>query len=136
MPHSARPDPVPRARPGRPTPQRATATRPGPGSLRGLALLVGLSLAGWWLMRVWRAANQTPASPLPAGRHFDYGDRSGWSQPASAMRGAARDASVPRDLQTPPALRAYGTTVGNPDAGPTRPRAGPGQNGQRSEVMA
>jgi hypothetical protein len=38
---------------------------------------------------------------------FDYGDRSGFPKPASAMRGAARDFAIPRDMRTPEALRPF-----------------------------
>ncbi|MBN9559604.1 MAG: cyclase dehydrase [Alphaproteobacteria bacterium] len=37
----------------------------------------------------------------------DYSRRSGWPQPPAAMRGAARDFDVPRDMRTPDALRPY-----------------------------
>ncbi len=37
----------------------------------------------------------------------DYSDRSGLPRPPEAMRGAARDFEVPRDMRTPEALRPY-----------------------------
>ena len=37
----------------------------------------------------------------------DYGDRSGLPRPAAAMRGAAKDFEVPRDMRAPQALRPY-----------------------------
>ena len=38
---------------------------------------------------------------------YDYSDRSGFRQSPEAMRGAARDFQIPRDYQTPEALRPY-----------------------------
>ena len=38
---------------------------------------------------------------------FDYSDRVGFSRPAEAMRGAAKDFQVPDDMRQPQALRAY-----------------------------
>jgi len=40
-------------------------------------------------------------------RRFDYSSRSGMPRPASAMRGVARDAQVPRDMRAPEAMRPY-----------------------------
>lgn len=37
----------------------------------------------------------------------DYSDRSGLPKPPTAMRGAARDFEVPRDMRTPKPLRPY-----------------------------
>ena len=37
----------------------------------------------------------------------DYRDRRGMPQPPEAMRGAAKDFKVPRDMRTPEALRPY-----------------------------
>ena len=45
--------------------------------------------------------------PLPPPR--DYGDRTGFPRPPSAMRGAARDFEAPRDFRIPEPLRPYGT---------------------------
>jgi len=39
----------------------------------------------------------------------DYSDRSGFPRPAEEMRGAARDAAIPADMQTPAALRPFTT---------------------------
>lgn len=45
-----------------------------------------------------------------AGRRIrDYSDRIGMPRAADAMRGAARDFQVPRDMRTPDALRPYTT---------------------------
>jgi len=38
---------------------------------------------------------------------WDYGDRRGMPGPPEAMRGAARDFEVPRDMRIPEALRPY-----------------------------
>lgn len=38
---------------------------------------------------------------------WDYSDRRGMPRPPEAMRGAARDFEVPRDMRTPEALRPY-----------------------------
>ena len=43
--------------------------------------------------------------PLPLLR--DYGDRSGFPRPPSAMRGAARDFEIPRAFRIPEPLRPY-----------------------------
>jgi hypothetical protein len=37
----------------------------------------------------------------------DYSRRSGFPRPPHEMRGAASDAPIPRDMQTPPALRPF-----------------------------
>jgi hypothetical protein len=50
---------------------------------------------------------QVPA-PVP-----DYGDRSGLPRPPEAMRGAARDFVVPRDMRIPEPLRPYAGTGGS-----------------------
>jgi hypothetical protein len=42
---------------------------------------------------------------------YDYSDRVGLGGPPSTLRGAARDAPVPADLRTPPALRPYATAA-------------------------
>jgi hypothetical protein len=48
------------------------------------------------------------AAPAAAKRPVrDYGDRRGMPRPVEAMRGAARDFAVPRDMRTPEALRPY-----------------------------
>ena len=39
----------------------------------------------------------------------DYSDRSGMPRPPNAMRGAASDFEMPRDMRTPEALRPYGS---------------------------
>lgn len=39
----------------------------------------------------------------------DYSDRRGLPRPPQEMRGAARDAPVPRDMRAPEALRPYGS---------------------------
>lgn len=38
---------------------------------------------------------------------FDYSDRRGLPRPPEEMRGAARDAPIPRDMRTPEPLRPY-----------------------------
>jgi hypothetical protein len=45
-----------------------------------------------------------PARPRP-----DYSGRSGFPRPASEMRGAARDVTIPPDMQTPAAMRPLTT---------------------------
>jgi hypothetical protein len=45
------------------------------------------------------------AFPDPEGR-FDYSDRVGMAKPAEAMRGAASDFMVPRDMRQPEPLRS------------------------------
>lgn len=50
----------------------------------------------------------------------DYSDRSGFPKPPAQMRGAARDASIPRDFRQPEALRPW--TSGQPGAGATGSR--------------
>jgi hypothetical protein len=45
------------------------------------------------------------AFPDPDGR-FDYSDRVGMAKPAEAMRGAASDFMVPRDMRQPEPLRS------------------------------
>ena len=52
-----------------------------------------------------QALSRESPTPLPPIR--DYSHRSGFSRPASAMRGAARDFEVPRDFRTPEALQPY-----------------------------
>ena len=47
----------------------------------------------------------TENRPPPPAR--DYSHRSGWPRPVEAMRGAARDFEIPRDMQVPDALRPY-----------------------------
>lgn len=41
----------------------------------------------------------------------DYSDRSGLPRPPGAMRGAARDLEVPRDMRIPEPLRPYAATA-------------------------
>jgi hypothetical protein len=40
----------------------------------------------------------------------DYSDRRGMPRPPEAMRGAANDLEVPKDMRIPDALRPYTTT--------------------------
>ena len=58
--------------------------------------------------------------PLPPIR--DYSDRSGLPRPPEAMRGAASDFEVPRDMRAPEALRPWTSSRNRPDgAGLDRP---------------
>lgn len=43
----------------------------------------------------------------PQAPTWDYSDRSGFRRPPQAMRGAARDFEVPRDMRAPEALQPY-----------------------------
>ena len=47
------------------------------------------------------------AENRPAPPPRDYSRRSGWPRPVEAMRGAAKDFVVPRDMRVPDALRPY-----------------------------
>lgn len=80
---------------GRDNPQRTNV---------GLAMA---AVAGVTALDVYCAralAGEREAELLP---FWDYSDRSGLPRPPEAMRGAARDYQVPRDLRTPEALRPY-----------------------------
>ena len=48
-----------------------------------------------------------PDSAGRTGADYDYGDRVGLAESPDAMRGAARDFEVPRDMRQPEALRPY-----------------------------
>jgi hypothetical protein len=52
--------------------------------------------------------------PTKDERHakWDYSDRRGMPKPPEAMRGAARDFRIPRDMRTPEALRSYTSSPG------------------------
>jgi hypothetical protein len=80
---------------GRDNPQRTNV---------GLAMA---AVAGVTALDVYCAralAGDREAEPL---RIWDYSARSGLPRPPEAMRGAARDYQVPRDMRTPEALRPY-----------------------------
>lgn len=49
---------------------------------------------------------QTESAPQTI---YDYSDRSGFPRPPDQMRGAARDAAIPRDMLTPEPLQPYAT---------------------------
>jgi len=102
--------------------ERPRALRVSVAVVATAALAVG-ALAVGLLATNRRAQRKARAAPMGAGEAersqgwmrarargggnaFDYGDRSGWPEPAAQMRGRARaDANLPRDMQTPPALR-------------------------------
>jgi hypothetical protein len=80
---------------GRDNPQRTNV---------GLAMA---AVAGVTALDVYCAralAGDREAELLP---FWDYSGRSGLPRPPEAMRGAARDYQVPRDMRTPEALRPY-----------------------------
>jgi len=71
---------------------------------------VGIALAavaGVTALDVYCGQALSRESPTPLPPIRDYSHRSGFSRPASAMRGAARDFEVPRDFRTPEALQPY-----------------------------
>jgi hypothetical protein len=55
-------------------------------------------------------SSQRRQAPAPV---LDYSDRSGLPRAPEAMRGAARDFEVPRDMRIPEQLRPYAGTAGS-----------------------
>lgn len=72
---------------------------------------VGLALAAVAGVTVLDIVCATELSAADAKPRFtrDYSDRRGMPRPPDAMRGAARDLQVPRDMRIPEPLRPYGT---------------------------
>jgi hypothetical protein len=89
------------------------ARRPDAGPMRRrypalavTAAVTGFDLyAGYALYRGGRRARKSQQ------RANDYRLRSGFSRPASEMRGAARDFQAPREFRTPELLRPFGATA-------------------------
>ncbi len=81
-----------------------TADNPRRGSVfAALATVVAVTGLDVFCAQSLAASRRRAREPV----RRDYGDRSGWSKPAAAMRGAARDFEVPRDMRAPEALRPY-----------------------------
>ena len=80
----------------------------GHGRERGNAGLALAAVAGVTLLDVL-CGRALSARKLTERKRLarDYGDRRGMPQPAEAMRGAARDFEVPRDMRAPEAMRPY-----------------------------
>jgi hypothetical protein len=68
----------------------------------GLAMGAVLGVTALDLLCAQRLTSQKSLSSPGA---YDYSDRSGFPRSVKAMRGAARDFEVPRDMRTPEALR-------------------------------
>jgi hypothetical protein len=67
-----------------------------------MAAVLGATAADIYCAQALSRDSATP--PLPV---RDYRDRTGFPEPAAAMRGAAGDFDIPRDFRTPEALRPY-----------------------------
>lgn len=78
-------------------PRRATA-------IAAFAAVAGIAAVDIACARALKAEERRRNAPV-----FDYSDRSGLPQAPEAMRGAAADVELPRDMRTPEALRPYGT---------------------------
>jgi hypothetical protein len=68
------------------------------GALLAIAAVTALDVATAQLLRT---RQRTPR------RMFDYSDRSGFSRGVDAVRGAARDFRIPRDMRAPEPLRPW-----------------------------
>lgn len=67
-----------------------------------LAAVAGVTVLDVVCAQQLSAQAEQPPRPIP-----DYSDRSGLPRPPEAMRGAARDVDVPRDMRIPEPLRPY-----------------------------
>ncbi|MFO1036201.1 MAG: cyclase dehydrase [Geminicoccaceae bacterium] len=83
-------------------------SRDNPQRDRVVTTLVALLGAGAVDLYCAQALSRETREPRPPMR--DYSDRSGWSRPAEAMRGAARHEGyeIPDDMRGPAAIRPYG----------------------------
>lgn len=70
----------------------------------GLALAACAGITALDAVCAWRLSAEDGGGSVLV---WDYSDRSGLPQPPEAMRGAARDLAVPRDMRTPEAMRPY-----------------------------
>ena len=70
----------------------------------GMALLSVLGVTALDIVCAQQLSSDHPQQRQPV---RDYSDRSGLPRPPQQMRGAARDFKIPRDFQTPEALRPY-----------------------------
>jgi hypothetical protein len=86
------------------------ATGLGRGNRRreNVALAV-VAVAGVTALDVMCAQGLTAKQTRPASSVRDYSARRGMPRPPEAMRGAARDFKVPRDMRIPEAMRPYTT---------------------------
>jgi hypothetical protein len=72
----------------------------------GLAAVAGATVVD---VMTARALGEPHEEKQKAVREYrDYTHRSGYPQGVEAARGAARDAQIPQDMRTPPALRPWG----------------------------
>ena len=69
---------------------------------RALVAVAGIAALDLVCAQAASATARAARRPLP-----DYRDRSGLPRPPQAMRGAARDFPIPRDMRVPEALRPY-----------------------------
>jgi hypothetical protein len=67
-----------------------------------LAAVVGATALDLVCLRALASEAEAERRPVR-----DYGDRSGFPRTPEAMRGAARDVEIPRDMRIPEALRPY-----------------------------